>query len=130
MKEAHEAEMKEKTEKHDSDLSTQKSELEAKITKAEDDIKELGGTDEEIKEKYKGEWEKKEEELIKKHEEEIAELRQKHKEYCNDQIRGFLSLQESLNRALTEENMVLKELVTEYKSAGASTALVTTVEDE
>jgi chromosome segregation ATPase len=109
--ENHETEIEEIKEQHDSDMSSQKDELEAKINKAEDDIKELGGTDSELKAKYEAEWQKKEDEINKKHESEVEKLKKEHEDYCNGQIRGFLSLQESLNKALTEENKALKTLL-------------------
>jgi hypothetical protein len=121
-KEKHDSEMKETQEKHDDQLSTQKSDLEAKLSKAEDDIKILGCTDSELKDKYEADWKVKEEELLKKHEADIEQLNQKHKDYCTDQIRGFLGIQENLNKALVEENMALKEIITDLKASSSASS--------
>jgi hypothetical protein len=112
VKNQHESEIKEHTEKLETELSSTNDDLETKLEKAEGDFNgEL-----ELKTRYAIEYTLKEEELTKKHEEEMDQLKLEHKNYCNDQIRGFLSLQENLNKALTEENMVLKALVQEYKA--------------
>lgn len=55
--------------------------------------------------------------LTKGHEEEIAKLKQEHKDDLNEQTRAFVGLQESLNLKMTADNATLVEEIANLKKA-------------
>jgi hypothetical protein len=132
-KEELEAGFQKEKEELESGLRKENGELEAKIADLEKRLGELGQTDSEVREKLEKEFSEKEATLTnefsekeakltnecsekeatltKKYEADIEALREHHKEYTNEQIRGFVSLQERLNKAMTEENATLKSLL-------------------
>jgi hypothetical protein len=101
-------------EKEELELSLKKEngELATKINDLEKQLEELGKTDSEVREKLEKEFSEKEATLTKKCEEDIEKLKEHHKEDINEQTRGFVSLQERLNKHLIEEIDTLKRLLT------------------
>jgi len=89
----------------------EKGEIEKKLADLEKRVEELGASEEGIRQKVVNEWVTEKENLKKLHQEELEELREHHRQYCHDQMRGFVSLQESLNKALVTENESLKQLL-------------------
>jgi chromosome segregation ATPase len=83
--------------------------MKSQISSLEEKLAGTSKTYDEIKEELKEEWKGEKEELEKKHEEEITQIKEKHQEYINDQIKGFVSLQEILNKRYTVENEDLRK---------------------
>jgi hypothetical protein len=111
-KEELEAGHQKEKEELESGLKKENGELQTKIDDLEKQLGELGTTDSEVREKLEKEFSEKEATLTKKHEEDIETLKEHHKEDINEQTRGFVSLQERLNKHLIEEIDTLKTLLT------------------
>jgi len=122
LKEEHEAAVSKLKDDHDAAISKQKEELEisaskdkeavsTQLTEATSKLDLLGHTEIEVNARIEAKWNEEKEKLNKEHEDELETLRSHHREYCNEQMRGFVGLQEMLNKALIEENDSLKRLL-------------------
>jgi hypothetical protein len=83
--------------------------LRSKIHTLENKLKQTMKSYDQIREELERSWEEEKCRMQNDHAEEIANLKDLHQEYINDQIKGFVSLQERLNKAYIVENDTLKK---------------------
>jgi hypothetical protein len=130
-KEEFEAQLQKGKEEFESQFKKEKEDLETKVADLDKQLEELGKTDSEVREKLDKEYSEKEANLSKKHEEEMEALKEHHKNATNEQMRGFISIQERLNKHLMEENATLKSLMAGHTlDPSPPSASVEAVEDE
>ena len=110
-KEELEARVQKEKEELEARVQKEKEELETKVAEQDKRLEELGRTDSEVREKLDKEYGEKEANLTKKFEEDVETLREHHRNSINEQMRGFISIQELLNKRLTEENATLKSML-------------------
>jgi hypothetical protein len=98
-------ERKDITDEHRGHISSLKS----RIHDLENKLNQTTKSYEKVRAELEGNWIEEKAQIQKDHAEEITKLKEHHQIYINDQIKGFVSIQEHLNKAYIVENDTLKQ---------------------